>query len=232
VDLYAGDKPDLKIDDWHRLADDSRFIGGVIKATEGLYYDGGTWFVRNWLNAGVAGRMIFRPWVRGCYHYLKFNYDGAKQADFYARVVSKAGGFLPGDLPPIVDVERGGDGNSNLTASKQQVVDCVSSFSKRITEVVGVAPILYGNGAMRDLKITDRMGCSHLWLPRYTPTLPREIYERAGWDLAQLFAWQYCGDGEGYLKGYPTETPIGKVDISVLTLPGGVDALKNILLSR
>jgi hypothetical protein len=85
VDLYAGDKPDLKYEDWLRLATDPRFIGGIIKATEGLYYDGGTWFVRNWLNSGAVGRVIDRFWFRGCYHYLKFNYDGAKQADFYAK---------------------------------------------------------------------------------------------------------------------------------------------------
>jgi GH25 family lysozyme M1 (1,4-beta-N-acetylmuramidase) len=231
VDLYAGDIPDMGQAQWATLTKDPRFIGGIIKATEGLYYDGGTWFQRNWKalqGAKSYGGFLFR----GCYHYLKFNYDGAKQAEFYLRAAEKAGGFLPGDFLPTVDVERGGEGNSNRNATRQQVIDCVSAFSEATKERTGRPVCLYGNGTMRDLGISSRMGCDYLWLPRYTDTLPRVTYERAGWDLSHLFAWQYCGDGQGYLKGYPTETPIGKVDISVLTLPGGTDALKNILLSR
>ncbi len=38
------------------------------------------------------------------------------------------------------------------------------------------------------------------------------------------------GDGEAYLKGYPREAPgFGPSDISVLTLPGGLPALRRAL---
>jgi hypothetical protein len=39
---------------------------------------------------------------------------------------------------------------------------------------------------MRELSISDRMGCDWLWCPRYTETLPSFIYERAGWTLERL----------------------------------------------
>ena len=90
--------------------------------------------------------------------------------------------------------------------------------------------MLYGNGAMRDLHIKDRMGCDWLWCPRYTATLPAVIYERAGWSIDQLLMWQYAGDGTGVLQNYPTATPDGKkIDHSALVLQGGVARLKELL---
>jgi hypothetical protein len=70
---------------------------------------------------------------------------------------------------------------------------------------------------MRDKSISDRMGCDWLWIPRYTATLPRDIYERAGWSLDRVAMWQYCGDGTAALPGYPQQIAnFGKVDISVV----------------
>lgn len=225
VDYYAGDKrPDLAA-----VAADSRYAGAIVKATEGLYYDGGEWFEREWASAR-AQKGYGDTWLRGCYHFLKFNQDGAKQADYYLKAVDAAGGWAKGDLWPIVDVELGGERNSNRLASASQVIDRTTAFARQVTLVTGRQVMLYGNGAMRDLSITDRMGCSWLWCPRYTPTLPAMIYQRAGWTLEQLVLWQYAGDGTGFLAGYPTETPDGKkIDHSALVLQGGVARLRSLL---
>jgi len=76
-------------------------------------------------------------------------------------------------------------------------------------------PIVFG--AMRDKGIKSRMGCDWLWIPRYTATLPKQMYERAGWDLPKVALWQYCGDGTAVLAGFPKEVEgFGKVDISVV----------------
>ena len=212
VDVYEGDVHGSP--NWSALAADPDVRGAIIKATEGVRYAPG-WFARNWPEITRAGAKR-QGWTRGCYHFLRFDLDGAKQADFYLATVEHAGGWSPTDLIPIVDVEMGGDRHPNHHASKQQVVDSTSAWIERVKQKSGCGVMLYGNGAMRDLGICDRMGADWLWLPRYTAALPRAIYERAGWTVDRLALWQYCGDGVGKLAGYPTSIPgFGRVDISV-----------------
>jgi GH25 family lysozyme M1 (1,4-beta-N-acetylmuramidase) len=227
VDVYAGDVNGKPV--WDRLAADLRYHGAIVKATEGLGYNGAPWFAAQWKAIPQAGtranRKLGADWFRGAYHFLKFNLDGAKQADYYLQTVQAAGGFELLDLWPIVDVELGAETNSNQHASAQQIIECTSAFAARATQVTGRAVMLYGAGAMFERGITSKMGCTWLWLPRYTATLPRVVYERIGWDAAHLALWQHCGDGESYLAGYPATSPIGPVDQSVLTLPGGLPSL-------
>lgn len=233
IDYYPQDpQPDLSA-----VSADGRYAGTIVKATEGLYYNGGSWFAQQWSSIHDQGG-YGDTWLRGCYHFLKFNQDGATQADFYLKAVDAAGGWDKGDLWPIVDVELGAEGdavkhikrNSNQDASAQQIIDCTTAFAEHCASETGRKVMLYGNGAMRDKSINDRMGCDWLWCPRYTPTLPANIYERAGWTREQLVFWQYAGDGTGFLSGYPTATPDGKkVDHSCLLLDGGLPSLTSIL---
>lgn len=227
VDLYAGDNNDPH---WGLLQLNKQYYGAIIKATEGTYYNGGKWFTDNWkaISPKYTGARTL-PWYRGCYHYLKFNQDGDAQALYYLKAVALAGGWEKSDLLPIVDVEMGGAGDSNQKGTATQVVGVATAFTTRVFRETGRPSILYGNGAMRDLGITSRMGCEYLWIPRYTDTLPAITYTRAGWDPSRLLFWQYCGDGEAYLKGYPTTSPLGRTDISVLTIPGGLNGLDSIL---
>jgi GH25 family lysozyme M1 (1,4-beta-N-acetylmuramidase) len=212
VDVFAGDiggKPN-----WDAVVNAPNFVGGIIKATQGTNY-APDWFDTNWAKLREAGGDRYcQDWFRGAYHFLNFNQDGTEQADYYLAKIDKAGGFGPGDIIPIVDVELGSEGtqgsdgqihnrNPNQDASAQQIIDCTTAWANRVREVTGQQIMLYGNGAMRDKSITDRMGCDWLWIPRYTATLPANIYERAGWDLPSLAMWQYCGDGTAVLAGYP-----------------------------
>lgn len=244
IDIYEHDvaKPN-----WSKLYGDPRYSFAILKATEGLGY-APQWFIEQYVALGrvLAGRVIEdsastpeRKFLRGAYHYLKFNQRGRDQAHFYLNHVARANGTLDGhagnswrrgDLHPIVDVELGNERDSNRHASKAQVIDCTAEFAKTVTEETGRPVILYGNGAMRDLRICDKMGCTYLWIPRYTSLLPMWVYSRAGWEEEDLFAWQYCGDGVGFLKDrtgvpYPTVSPIGPVDASVLLFRGGLEAL-------
>ena len=224
---------------WDRLYANPAYHFAILKATEGTYY-APQWFVDNYAAiARIAAPTLGTSFFRGAYHYLKFNQRGRDQAHFYLNHIARANlaldghadaAWRAGDIWPIVDVELGGDRDSNRRASAQQVIDCTTEFAKTVTEETGRKVILYGNGAMRDLRISDKMGCSRLWIPRYTSLLPMWIYNRAGWKEEDLFAWQYCGDGVGFLKDrvgkpYPTVSPIGPVDASVLLVPGGLTQL-------
>ena len=77
---------------------------------------------------------------------------------------------------------------------------------------------------MRDLKITDRMACDLLWMPRYTATLPQDNVAAIGWDEESLLAWQYSDGATSLLPCYPARSPIGG-DVSALVLPGGAERL-------
>jgi hypothetical protein len=242
VDLYAGDfngKPPIA-----KCAAWTACCGVVLKATEGLFYDPAGWFDPAWKAVRTARRRTRTlpgipavpgtmpsteivddeygvTWFRGAYLFLKFAQMGALQADKYLAAVHRAGGWGPGDLPPIIDVELGNPGhpdghggvagrNPNQNATRAQIIDCVSSCAERLKDETGRPIICYGIGAMREQhpKITSRMSCDYLWPANYNASLPRHTYEEIGWDAASLFAWQYCGDPDGgKLEGYPTTIP-------------------------
>ena len=95
----------------------------------------------------VGGDRYGQTWFRGAYHFLKFNKDGQAQADFYLKTINDAGGFDVGDILPIVDVELGGETNSNQKASAQQIIDCTSAWAERVKKETDQQVMLYGNGA-------------------------------------------------------------------------------------
>ena len=222
VDAYSGDGWKA----WDELVGaGAPWCGAILKATQGTYYDGGVWFPTSWRSVRAAGRARYgHDWFRGAYHYLDVRQPGDQQADYFLSAVDRAGGWACGDLWPMVDVERAGQ---RLTISAAQVIDCTEAFTQRVQQRLGRQVMLYGGSWLADLGIVERMGCSWLAIARYTPTLPQHVYQRIGWDLASLALWQYCGDGVGHLDGYPVQAPgCGRIDISALVLPGGLEALR------
>lgn len=225
VDVYEGDGRK----DWAALAAaGAPWCGVILKASQGTYYSGGTWFSGQWRLVDLAGRAPGAPrqpheWIRGAYHYLDLRQDPVTQADHFVSVLTRAGGIRQHDLL-AVDVERAGQREGLIS---RKVIDRVTAFADRIRGLTGKWTILYGGSYLYELGIQDRMGCRFLWTARYTETLPAVSYTRIGWDLAHLAMWQYCGvDGHGHaeakLKGYPTTAPgCGAVDISAVVLPGG-----------
>ena len=228
VDEYAGDKQA----DWNALAASGLpWFGAVLKVSQGLTYNSGSWLAKNWAALELARKNAANlDFFRGAYHYLTIADSGQKQAEYYLGVVNAAGGFKRGDLWPIVDVETAANGNP----SAQQIIDCTSAFSETIKRETGRATMLYGGSFLYDHSIKSRMGCAYLWIARYTATLPAEVYERIGWSVDVLWGWQFRGDNfNAQLKTpsgitYPNEAPgCGKVDLTVLTYPGGLSALRS-----
>jgi hypothetical protein len=213
ADQYSGDSG--MHPPWENLVARPDFYGAIIKAWEGPAFNDGGWFTANWPAVRDAGGDRYgSSWFRGAYLFLKFNTSGATQADAYLAAIDAAGGWGEGDIMPIVDVELGGETNSNRAASAQQVIDCVTECADRLRECTNRRIMLYGRGAMRDLQITDRMGCDLVWNPSYTQTMHKAGLE--GFDLEEIALWQYCGDNEGYLANYPSHVDgFPKIDISV-----------------
>ena len=182
---------------WNVALSTPHLAGVILKASEGTSY-APSWFAQNWQAMGVAaGTRLGSSWLRGAYHFLRFPGDGAAQADFYLTAVERAGGFVRGDIWPIVDVERGG---GNASASAQQTIDTTAAFADRVKRRRGGKVILYGRGAMRDLGIATKMGCDYVWNPGYTATMP--MNGLSAWSPSDIVLWQYSGtDGKGNVSG-------------------------------
>jgi lysozyme len=229
VDLYSGDDGRLigKSPNWQVLGSTKGYFGAILKAWDGIQFNDRGWFQRHWPAVREAGGDRYgQSWFRGAYLFLEFLRDGAQQADAYLKAVESAGDWSEGDILPIIDVELGGEGrpaadgkaavapHPNRSASKQQIIDCVTACANRIKDQKGRRVILYGRGAMRDLGINDRMGCDLVWNPAYTATMVTHGLE--AWSLEEIVLWQYCGDGSAAISKLPHSVPgFGACDLSV-----------------
>jgi GH25 family lysozyme M1 (1,4-beta-N-acetylmuramidase) len=220
VDVYEGDL-DGQLDIATLVAAGAPWHGIILKASEGTGYTGGQWFQTHWPEArDLAGDRYCVDWFRGAYHYIRLDHSSEAQIDLYLRTVENAGGWAAGDFWPILDLEHAN--NPDLPA--QQIVDKVTEMAQFVRAKTGRDATLYGGSLMFDKGITDHMGCSRLWIARYTATLPAIVYQRIGWQLDDVLMWQYVGDGQGFLEGYPIQSPIGGVDVSAMLVAGGGDA--------
>jgi len=218
VDLYPEDQGPRP--PWDVLVNTPHFVGAIIKASQGVsgWYNDKGWFKTNWpALRDAGGDRSGKTWLRGAYHFLNFWQSGADQADFYLSCLDGAGGLMPDDIIPIVDVEQGNERNQNRRATSQQVIDCTTAWVERVKQSTGRRVCLYGRGAMRDLSITSKMGCDTVWNPAYTQTMVTHGLIPP-WTLDEIALWQYCGDGTAafdklpkFISGFGT----GKVDISV-----------------
>lgn len=208
-------------------------IGCYVKATEGLGW-GATneaWFQRAWKALGTLQNPEFG---RGCYHFLRFDTDGAKQADYFCDQIEKAGGWLDWDFAGWVDAEEGGQGHwaddpKTHTARKlEKITDtgerarlsgevrkCLTDFIARFKQRTGKNIGVYGRGIFRDLHMTNcRFGEDMYCDPAYTAEMP--TMEQYGVSIDHITEWQISGDGQVFRPGYPSMLPgWGATDYSV-----------------
>ena len=154
-----------------------RFI--IIKATEGeeLMDDN---FNENFYLSHKHG------FVRGAYHFFVPGKDPLKQARFFLKQVH----LEPGDLPPVLDVEKKG------SLTKAQLVHDVKVWLNEVEGTYGVKPILYTGAKFKQDYLDDKQFDAYpLWLAHYYVDKPSSDVR---WTL-----WQYtdCGRVSG-IKGF------------------------------
>lgn len=220
--------------------------GIMLKATDGLTPDpvAAAWFARMWRAAlaldakrswfGKLMRSTFAPadhareqallprlgedWFVFAYHYWTRRHDARKQAERYLRELEAAGGWALGTTYAVVDAEEG----QNDGASPAEVEDGISTFAEVVLTETGRDTALYCGWWVREIGVRSKMGCRYVWPAAYTPRLDPHAYTDLGFTLDELLAWQYCGDGDSVLAGYPKTVPgLGPEDISAITIAGG-----------
>jgi lysozyme len=159
--------------DWNAVRQAGK-VFAFIKATDGITYTDPD-FATNWSGARAAGLL------RGAYHFYETNDDPAAQAENFLNAVQLA----PGDLPPVVDIERTKSGQS-----AGQVIQDLQTWLDVVEQATGLVPIIYTSPGYWDSLGTSAFGRYPLWVAEYgvqSPKLP------AGW--ASWTFWQSSESG-------------------------------------
>jgi lysozyme len=121
-----------------------------IKATEGSTLTDKQ-FSRNWRKSRQAGV------VRGAYHFFRAKTDAAAQARLFIKTVT----LLPGDLPPVLDVE------SLDNETVQDMQDGVALWLLLVEQHFKIKPIIYTNATFYNNYLHPRFADYLLWVAHY-----------------------------------------------------------------
>lgn len=168
-----------------------------IKATEGekLFDDN---FNRNFANAKR------NDLIRGAYHFFVPGIDPRRQADFFLKIAQ----LEPGDLPPVLDIEKKGD------LTPEQLRRDVKIWLDRVEKEFGIKPILYtGYKFKMQYLNTPEFNVYPYWIAHY---YVNELEYKGHWTF-----WQHtdCGKVTG-IKGF--------VDCNIFN--GSLEDLRNLTL--
>ena len=156
--------------DWTKVpASEVRFA--YVKATEGGDFVDGM-FANNVLDARAAGIRA------GPYHFFTFCTPGAEQAEHFLRTAIPSAD----SLPPVVDVEFGGNCKSwsDLAAVRAEL----AVFLAQVEDAWGVKPILYVTKDALRRVIADELPGQPIWI--------RSVYFEPALDSHRgWLIWQY-----------------------------------------
>lgn len=141
--------------DWNQLLEYQdkeypiRFV--FVKATEGQTFRD-VKFEDNFRNARRHGL------IRGAYHFYTPSVLPGEQARNFIQCVN----LLPGDLPPVLDVEQRGD------KTKDELKQDVKSWLRIVGEHYGVKPILYASWKFKETYLRDEeLDAYPFWIAHY-----------------------------------------------------------------
>ena len=164
---------------WEKLRNasigDSPVSFVFIKATEGekLFDDN---FNRNFANAKR------NDIIRGAYHFFIPGISARKQAEFYLSIAQ----LEPGDLPPVLDIEKKGD------LTPEQLRREAKTWLDIVEKEYGVKPILYTGYKFKvDYLNTPEFDAYPYWIAHY---YVEKLAYKGKWTF-----WQYtdCGKVSG-----------------------------------
>lgn len=121
--------------------------------------------------------------IPGAYHYLSLG-NGARQAEFYAKILETNGGFK-GLIQPVVDVEETYFGN-------KAIIYALDEFLRRAKELFGVSPIIYTYPYFWIRQMGNPMGYGEypLWYAHYANAIGPLPASWKYWSF-----WQYTSTG-------------------------------------
>lgn len=169
-----------------------------MKATEGGDYSDDK-FKANFDSAKVHG------FIRGAYHFYNPKTDANKQADFFINSVK----LEPGDLPPVLDIEKKGKDVKKLQQD-------LKLWLRKVENHYGVKPIIYASYRFKTRYLNDSIFNSYpYWIAHYYVD---SVKYQGDWKF-----WQHTDVGT--LPGIAE-----KVDLNIFN--GSLSDLQKILLPK
>ncbi len=170
----------------------------LIKATEGIN-DVDYCFQLNWANC------LKNHIVRGAYLYFLSTKSGIDQANNYIKTVS----LLPGDFPPIVDIEHlYGVPKAQM---QQELTNCLQTLIAHYNSI----PIIYSYADFYTQNLGSDFSTYPLWIAHYTNST-QKLHINRNWTI-----WQY--NDKGIIPGIKQN-----VDFDIFN--GNKDSLLNFLI--
>jgi lysozyme len=155
--------------DWKAVAEGG-YSFAFCRISDGIRHLDG-WAGANWQGIRRAGM------VRGAYQYFRPSVDPVAQADL---VIEALGELEPGDLPPAIDVETGGD------LGPLVIGNAILAWRKRIESHFGVEPIVYTGPWFWNTFVGSRkFGDCALWVADYNLNAPRLPVGWTDWNFWQ-----------------------------------------------
>lgn len=185
-----------KVIEWDSVAIKEPVDFAFVKATEGHDFVDSL-FCRNW---DELKRLGIR---RGAYHFFRAYGCGDEQARLFLSQVDMA----PGDLAPVLDIERL-DG-----IAPEIMVQEAKIWLETVENQLGIKPIVYSNLHFYEQHLSGHLDAFPLWIARYSEEKPL-LATGKNWDF-----WQFSNEGcvEGICK---------KVDLNVFSgTPAMLDRL-------
>ena len=134
-------------------------------------------FATNWKDTKSNGL------VRGVYQFFEPGEDPTKQADLVLSQVKSAGGFDPGDLPPVMDIETtGGQSDATIQSNMQTWLDVIA-------KAIGRKPLIYTN-LNTSSHFGGKFGGYPLWVASWGASCPTMPNAWSQWEF-----WQYADTG-------------------------------------
>jgi len=175
----------------------------IIRATSGLYID--RKFDEFWVNSRASG------FIRGAYHYLILEQDVRQQVDLYLQTVK----FLPGDLPPILDLEE----KYNENGTNATWIEKSRIWLEEVEQRTGRRPLVYSRFYFLKEHVTLN-GQPPAWANKYQLWIAQYYKNYVDGDMPSLdppvwkpwIFWQYSEealvDGITGPDGQPTEVDL------------------------
>ncbi|WP_300726272.1 glycoside hydrolase family 25 protein [uncultured Bacteroides sp.] len=173
-----------------------RFV--FLKASEGGDFSD-TAFINNFNRAREYG------FIRGAYHFYNPKTDAERQAEFFIHSVN----LEPGDLPPVLDIEKTGDDENKLKQDLQVWLKIIENHYK-------VKPILYTSYKFKTRYLNDSIFNTYpYWIAHYYVD---SVEYKGDWKF-----WQHTDAGR--LPGIRED-----VDLNVYN--GSLDELKKLTIQQ
>ncbi len=178
-------QPDI---DWDQVAAAGHTFA-IAKVSDGLGTPDPTFGKGRWKAMKQAGL------VRGAYHFgrpQKGRDPKAEVTEFLAGLEA-AGGLEPGDLVPVLDIEKYGSAG-RLTPN--QTLEWARVWTAELRKRIGRQPIIYTGAFWRDQmgNPADNLGCP-LWLAAYVAKSRLPSLIPVAWQAEGLTLWQYTSTG-------------------------------------